>query len=115
LNHFPNNPTADSLTEIKNLAWSSDGKHLIVTCPQRCEFALQQFQKDPQMGKELEKLLAGAFNRPGLTLKFIIERAEVSVCQEVSSPGLRQLYENPLVQAAESLFEATILKIENME
>lgn len=115
LNHFPNNPTADSLTEIKNLAWSSDGKHLIVTCPQRCEFALQQFQKDPQMGKELEKLLAGAFNRPGLTLKFTIERAEVSVCQEVSSPGLRQLYENPLVQAAESLFEATILKIENME
>lgn len=115
LNHFQNNPTVTCLTEIKNLSWSSDGRQLTVVCPQRCEFGLQQFQKDPHLGKELEKLLAKAFGRPYVTLKFIVEQTEESSPSETSAPGLRQLYQNPLVQAAEALFDATILRVENME
>ncbi len=115
LTHFQNNPSINCLAEIKDISWSADGRQLTVVCPQRCEFGLQQFQKDSHLVKTLEKQLALAFERPALTLKFIVEQVEGPPQSETSSPGLRQLYQNPLVQAAESLFDATILRVENIE
>ena len=105
---------AESLHEVKDLELSPNGMELTVTYPARCEFAIQQFLKSASDPQRLEEKLGQALQKPGLRLKLLVSQPKAGPHPE-GSAGLRQIYVNPLIHAAEELFGGTIERIETIQ
>jgi len=99
-----------NLRELKDLSVSEDGRSLTIFYPQRTEFVLQPFLHGGAELKQLEESVRREFGEPRLQLRLIVE--EFVGKPHAENGGLKHIYANPLVHAAEELFGASIEKIE---
>ena len=85
---------------------------LTIFYPQRTEFVLQPFLHGGVELKQLEEAVRQEFGDPRLQLRLVVE--EFAGKPHTENGGLKHIYANPLVHAAEEFFGASIEKIETV-
>ncbi|MBP3692906.1 MAG: DNA polymerase III subunit gamma/tau [Thermoguttaceae bacterium] len=101
-----------NLKELKDVNVSEDGRVLTIYYPQRTEFVLQPFLHGGVELKQLEEAVRQEFGDPRLQLRLVVE--EFAGKPHTENGGLKHIYANPLVHAAEEFFGASIEKIETV-
>lgn len=100
-----------SFTTPKDTILSENRQEFTVIYPHKCEFPFQQFTRNTNDVQSLESVFRAKVGRPNIRLRFILEE-NTETSRKPQGVGFREMYENPLVHAAEELFGASIMSVE---
>ncbi len=103
-----------SFTTPKDTILSENRQDFTVIYPGKCEFPYQQFMRNANDAQCLESAFHAQIGRQDLRLHFILEK-DTETSRKPRGVGFREMYDHPMVRAAEELFGASIMNVEPIQ